>query len=255
MKTIALVLGLVSLLGPAAFADGGDPWIGLVLDRGSHGGAKVREVIDGAPGQRAGIHAGDEVIALDADKTPSVESLIGAVRKAGVGRTIKLNVVSPDGKSREVTIKLEARPDPETLQRDSLVGKAAPDFTPVVQAGAKLGALSSLKGHVVLLDFFATWCGPCRQMMPHIEELHRRYGQKGLTVIGISSEKPATVAGAALKFKLSYTLAADTNEGVSTSYHVYALPTMVVIDRHGVIREVSVADPDTVDAAVMKALQ
>ena len=251
MKTSLVVLSLFVL---SSVAHASDPWIGLVLERGSQGGTRVREVMEGAPGQKAGIKAGDEVLALDAEKTDSVQVLIGAVRRAGVGKTIKLKISDAAGKLRVVAIKLEAKPDMNVLQRDTLVGKAAPDFQPAVLTGAELGKLSSLKGQVVLIAFFATWCRPCVAMMPHIEALHERLGQKGLKVIGISSESAEVVATVAEKFNLKYTIASDDSEVVSSSYRIYALPTMVVIDRQGVVREVSVADPDAVDAAVTAAM-
>jgi peroxiredoxin len=253
MKT--LTLAFVMLMAPLAFAEGGSPWIGLVLDRGAQGGARVKEVVDGAPGQKAGIKAGDEVLALDAEKTDSVQGLIGAVQRAGVGKTVHLKVAAPDGKVRMIAIKLEPRPDPNVVQRSGLIGHAAPDFQPAVQAGAQMGRISSLKGQVVLIDFFATWCGPCRAMMPHIEKMHRELGGKGLKVLGVSAESAEIVAGAADKFHVTYTLASDESEGISQSYKVYALPTMVVIDRQGLVREVSVADPDAVDEAVRAALK
>jgi thiol-disulfide isomerase/thioredoxin len=115
--------------------------------------------------------------------------------------------------------------------------------------------LSSLKGRVVLIDFFATWCGPCVMSMPHLEELHKKLGPKGLTVLGVSTESASIVAGARDKFHLSYPLASDENEGVSGSYRVFALPTMVLIDKQGIVREVAVNDEEVIDAALTKALQ
>ena len=63
------------------------------------------------------------------------------------------------------------------------------------------------------------------------------------------------VRAAAQRFRLKYTLASDASEGVSGSYHVFALPTMVVIDRQGVVREISIADADAIDAAIAAALK
>ena len=246
-------LALVATVGGSAYA--ADPWIGLVLEKGVHGGAKVRETVEGSPGQKAGIAAGDEVLALDATHTDSPQTLVEAVRKAGIGSTVKVKIIDVKGHSRTLQLKLEPKPSMGDLQRNSLVGHAAPDFELAVQSGAKFPRLSTLKGQVVVIDFFATWCGPCVAMMPHIQEMHDRLGQKGLKVIGISTESAEIVAGAASQFGLKYSLASDGNEGVSASYRVYALPTIVVIDRQGIVREVAIADADAVDTAVAAALK
>ena len=236
----------------------GPAWIGLMLDEhtaGKLGGTRVREVLRDSPGQKAGIREGEEVLSIGAHPTPTAASVIAEVRRNGVGRAVPVRVADAKGQVRTVTVKLEAKPDPEDIQRIGLLGREAPDFLPAVQAGGKLPRLSGLKGKVVLLDFFATWCGPCVDAMPHIEELHRTLGAKGLQVVGISTESASVVAGAAAKFKVSYPLVSDENEGVSTSYRVFALPTMILIDKRGIVREVSINDPDAIDAALQKALR
>jgi peroxiredoxin len=251
MKKTLIALAL--LLPFAAYAD--DPWIGITLDTGKVGGTHIREVHADAPGAKAGLKVGDEVLSLDGEKTESAQTLIAAVKRAGVGKTIKLKVADTSGKTRTVAMTLEPKPQMGDLQRGTLVGHAAPDFAPSVQVGAKLPRISAMKGQVVLIDFFATWCGPCVALMPHIEHLHATLGQKGLKVLGVSTESADIVAHAAERFHVSYPLASDESEGVSQSYRVFAIPTMVVIDRKGVVREVSVADPDTVDAAIEAALK
>jgi len=251
MKKILIALAL--LVPFVARAE--DPWIGLVLEPGRMSGTRVKEVVTDAPGMKAGIKAGDEVLSLDGEKTDSAQSLIGAVKRAGVGKTIKLRLADASGKQRTVAITLEAKPRMDDLQRGSLVGHPAPDFEPAVQVGAKLPRISAMKGQVVLIDFFATWCGPCIALMPHVEHLHTTLGQKGLKVLGVSTESAEIVAGAAARFHVSYPLASDESESVSQRYRVFAIPTMIVIDRKGVVREVSVADPESVDAAVEAALK
>jgi peroxiredoxin len=253
MRTLlALALLLLSISPASARSQG--PWIGLVLDKGTQG-SRVKEVVENSPGQRAGIVAGEEVLSLDKTDTTAPEILIDAVKRAGVGQVVKLKVLDGKGVQRVVSLKLEARPEMSELQRNALVGKSAPDFTPAVLTGAKLGKLSSLKGQVVLIDFFATWCGPCVASMPHINGLHETLGAKGLKVIGVSTESADIVGRVAERFKLKYSIAADENEGISRSYKVYALPTMVVIDRQGKVTEIAVADTDAVDAAVERALK
>jgi peroxiredoxin len=248
---------LIAFIAFSGIAWASDAWIGVLLsDNGAtHGGTRVREVMHGSPGEKAGIAAGDEVLSVDDHKTQSSQALIQEVRAAGAGKSVKVKLVDPKGKPRTVTVKLLPRPSMDELQKAELVGRPAPDFEPAIVAGARLSKISELRGKVVLIDFFATWCGPCVLAMPHLEEMHQKLASKGLTVLGISTESSNIVAGAAAKFKLSYSLASDENEGVSGSYRVFALPTMILIDKKGVVREVSVNDPDLIDAAVEKALK
>jgi peroxiredoxin len=228
--------------------------VGLQLGAGSFGGAKVKSVVAGSPGERAGILAGDEVLSIDERETASPQAVIDSVQKGGVGHEAKLRLVDPKGHTRTVSLTYEARPDRETLQRTSLVGKTAPDFLPAVQVGDKLPKLSGLRGKVVVIDFFATWCGPCIEAMPHLEELHQKLKKQGLVVFGVSNESASIVAHAAERFHLSYPLASDDGDNVSASYQVFALPTLVVIDRKGVVREVVIADAEAVDGAIKAAL-
>jgi peroxiredoxin len=231
------------------------PWIGLNLTAGSFGGAKVKAVVAGSPGDRAGIHAGDEVLTIDEAPTDSPKAVIAAVLRAGVGHQARLRVVDAKGHTRTVNVTYEPRPDQEKLQHDALVGRPAPDFLPAVQSGDKLPRISGMKGQVVVIDFFATWCGPCVEAMPHVEQLHQKHKGKGLVVLGVSRESRDIVAHAAERFHVSYPLASDDGDSASDAYQVFALPTMVVIDRKGLVREVAVADTDALDLAVDAALK
>jgi thiol-disulfide isomerase/thioredoxin len=240
----------------AASAHAESPWIGLALGSdGKFGGAKVNQVIPKSPGERAGIHAGDEVIAIDDAPTTSPQEVIAAVLRGGIGHHAKLRLVDEKGHTRAIELVYGARPDREKMQRDSILNRPAPDFLPKVQVGDKVPRISALKGRVVVIDFFATWCGPCIEAMPHIEAMHKRLKDKGVTVLGVSHEEADVVGGAAGRFHVSYPLAADVDEKVSAAYQVFALPTMVVIDKKGFVREVAVADTDALDAAVASALK
>jgi peroxiredoxin len=113
--------------------------------------------------------------------------------------------------------------------------------------------LDALRGKVVWLNFFASWCPPCQQETPILRELSDRYRDRGLEVIGVSVQEtsPDDVAGYASRYQLPYTIGFDGSGHVFHAYKVYALPTQYFIDTNGVIAQV-VNGP--VDAAGASAL-
>jgi thiol-disulfide isomerase/thioredoxin len=118
------------------------------------------------------------------------------------------------------------------------VGQKAPDWS-LKDAQGRTGSLADLRGKVVLLDFWAEWCGPCKDLMPTIQTLHERYGPSGLVVVGIDSpggDPAATERAAAYFAKKGYgyslLLSGDT---VAEAYKAETLPTVYVIDRNGII--------------------
>jgi thiol-disulfide isomerase/thioredoxin len=114
---------------------------------------------------------------------------------------------------------------------------AALDFTLKTLEGEEV-TLTSMKGKVVLLDFWATWCGPCREAVPHLVALHKRYQEKGLILIGMSADKGEgdVVRRFVKSMDIPYPIII-TPEEVIRGYGVTALPTTVFIDREGKIRE------------------
>lgn len=115
-----------------------------------------------------------------------------------------------------------------------LTGQSAADFKLASIDGKEI-TLESLKGKFVLLNFWATWCGPCRRDLPEVEKLHQEFHHKGLVVLGIDGgESAETVNQFLVSSKLSYPILLGDNL-TAASYGVNALPTMVLIDADGKI--------------------
>lgn len=114
----------------------------------------------------------------------------------------------------------------------------APDFTLNDINGEKVN-LSEFRGKVVLLNFWATWCGPCRAEMPSLNNLYNEFKDKGLVVLAVSvdtSEKP--VRSFIKDLKLSFPVLMDKNKAVSfDEYGVFGLPTTFLINKNGMITE------------------
>lgn len=117
----------------------------------------------------------------------------------------------------------------------SLQGKA-PDFTLKSNTGKNL-KLSEFRGQVVMLNFWASWCGPCRKEMPLLDDLQKRYGKLGFIVLGVNVEEDSNKAKSLLKdIPVSFPILFDTQNTVSKQYKVSAMPSTVMIDRDGNMR-------------------
>ena len=113
---------------------------------------------------------------------------------------------------------------------------AAPDFTLKSVSGENL-KLSEFRGEVVLINFWASWCGPCRQEMPVLSALHDKYKALGFTVLGINVEEDSSKARRLLQdIPVSFPVLLDTESIVSKQYDVVAMPSTVLVDRDGNMR-------------------
>ena len=114
----------------------------------------------------------------------------------------------------------------------------APDFTLKSQKGDNL-KLSELRGKVILINFWASWCGPCRQEMPILDELYKHYRSLDFTILGVNVEQDSDNAKSLLKdVSVSFPVLFDNENKVSKLYDVKGMPSTVLVDRDGNIRYV-----------------
>jgi len=112
----------------------------------------------------------------------------------------------------------------------------APDFSLKSSSGKNL-KLSEYRGDVVMINFWASWCGPCRQEMPLLEDLYREYEPLGFTILGVNVEEDSSKAKNMLKqIPVSFPVLFDNTSKVSKLYDVVAMPSTVLVDRDGNVR-------------------
>lgn len=118
------------------------------------------------------------------------------------------------------------------------VGEQAPAYSGPTLTGDSI-SLASLKGEVVLLNVWATWCIPCRKEIPELQALHQELSGRGLRVVGVSVDEgnaDEEVAGFARDFSMTYTIVRDPGENVSNAFRVPGVPSSFLIDREGIVR-------------------
>ena len=113
---------------------------------------------------------------------------------------------------------------------------AAPDFTLRSADGRNL-RLNEQRGQVVLVNFWASWCGPCRQEMPHLNRLYDKYKASGFTLLGVNIDDDPRLANAVVaRMGLKFPVLLDADKTVSKLYDLGSMPATVLIDRDGRVR-------------------
>jgi peroxiredoxin len=125
------------------------------------------------------------------------------------------------------------------------VGAMAPDFSLPAQDGKSV-ALSSYRGKTVLLNFWATWCGPCQQEMPSLEALYQRFKNRGFVIVGVSLDEEGwpVVQEFLQRVPVTFPLLLDAVQSVSDTYQIFRIPETYLIDAEGKIVDKFVGPQD-----------
>ncbi len=222
------------------------PWLGLAMDTDAQG-VRVGHVIRGSPAEAAGMREGDHLLRVAGSPVAKASDVVQAVAALAVGDHVQIEFTRQPGHLPQIAqAVLAAFPSQDQMVRMDLVGAPAPAWRDTQGvSGVFPASVAALRGHVVLLDFWATWCAPCRVSIPKLEDLQSRYGAQGLSVVGISTEDAGDVSLFTQRMAMHYGVGADPHGSTTRAYGVFSLPTLVVIDKAGKVRDVSVGyDPN-----------
>lgn len=235
------------------------PWLGVSMSKDTGApGVLVGHVIRGSPADRCGLKEGDRIVRVGASVVATGQDVVAAVGAHTVGDAVDIAYVR-EGHEASAHAALTPFPSSDDVVRMDLVGAPAPAWGHVIGIGGAFPPnLAALRGRVVLLDFWATWCGPCRIVMPRLTQLQARHGAEGLTVVGLSSEDVDPVESFVRKLPPRYAVGVDPDAETARRYGVMSLPTVVVVDWQGTVRDVFIGyDPDSdarLDATVRRLL-
>lgn len=140
-----------------------------------------------------------------------------------------------------------------------LVGSPAPAFDLSAQSGGKRALLENARGKVALVDFWATWCAPCKASFPKYQALSSKYGDS-VVIIGIAEDDDADgIKDFAKETGATFTLAWDKDKSVASEYHPSSMPTSFIIDKNGLVRFVHTGfragDESVIDGQIKSLLE
>ena len=133
----------------------------------------------------------------------------------------------------------------------ALIGKPAPDFSLASVNGQGKFSLASMKCKVVIVDFWATWCEPCKKSFPKLQELNVKYKASGLEIIGISEDdENHGVADFGKNFGAKFPLGWDQGKSIASKWDPKTMPTSFIVDKKGIVRFVHLGYHDGDEAKV-----
>lgn len=199
------------------------------------------------------IQAGDRIIKINGKKISNISVVKSELSGVRTGENVSLEI-DRKGKKLSVKIPLVERPDDISSLTGSSIGSKASAFEKNFYLN---GERRLSKPKVTLLDFWATWCGPCRQTLPILERLYKKWYAKGLEVIGVSNESAEVLAAFAKEHASPYPLYRDVTGSMWRRYGISAVPTLMLLDENGYILKVWPGAPNerALESALLDAMK
>ena len=217
-------------------------WLGVEFSTraSNEPGVLVRDVLRGSPAAASGVVAGDVILSVDGENVARPEDLSRLVAVHGAGQRVRLGLLHAQV-TRLLAVQLERFPSADEIMRRQFVGLQAPELEALETAqGSMEPRIGAQRGKVVVLEFWASWCGPCHLLSPVLQGWHERYTSQGVVVAGVAAEAIAVVTRSSAQLGIGYPVFADPSGATTKAYHAMALPTVFVLDKTGRIRDVMV---------------
>lgn len=244
---------LVALLFQAAAAI---PWLGLSIQSLALDSGRIALEIKGVhpeSGARvAGLQPGDRIISFDNTLLTNLDMVKRRLGISHSGQVVRLGIER--GKKRLVVpVKLTERPDDASVLTGSLLGSRAPQLTKNFYANADAVKKQPL---ATVVDFWATWCRPCRQTQTVLADLYERLGSNGLEIIGVSTEAAGVLKDYQQYRPSRYPMFRDADQSQSRRYGIQAVPTLLLLDHQGYIQKIyqGVPDPRQLEHDIRKVM-
>lgn len=247
---VALALGFACV---SAFSM---PWLGLTyknVQYENHLALRVSGVHPGSGCLAAGVVSGDLLIGFDGKKLESISQIQKTLKQAKTGQKVKIEILR-DGKKIPMTVKLTDRPDDISDLTKSAIGSKMAEFGKNFYQNANR---RQIRPKATLLDFWATWCGPCRKTLPVLANIYKKYASQRLEVIGIASESLNELNDFYTRQHASpYPLYRDADQSMWRRYGIHAVPTLMLLDENGYIVRVWSGAPSqaTLEKLVLEVL-
>ena len=236
------------LCAPLSFATA---WLGISFKSEPYRGGLALKIQgihpeSGAIGRN--VLPGDLIVGVNGKKISGMDVVKAELAGARTGSLVTLEL-SRNGKIFSEKVSMTERPDDISGLTGSSIGSKALAFEKNFYVN---GEKRNKKPKVTLLDFWATWCGPCRQTLPILGRLYEKWGSRGLEIIGISSESASVLENFYKEHPAPYPLYRDATEEMWRRYGISAVPTLMLLDENGYILKVWPGAPN--ERALEKAV-
>jgi thiol-disulfide isomerase/thioredoxin len=227
---------------PDPGADAQRGWLGVELGKRDtdEPGVIVRDVLRGSPAARSGLTKDDVLTSVDGQSVSTPDDVSRVVGEKPAGKRISV-AFNRQGEARLVAVELAPFPSSDGMMRKAFVGAKAPQLEALKSVqGSLTPSWETLRGRVVVMEFWASWCMVCQMMLPTLNGWHERYSAQGVTVVGVTPEPVELASRAAYELGMAYPVFSDDTGATSRSYRAQVIPMVFVIDKQGEVRDVVV---------------